>query len=222
MPVISFASSKGGAGKTTACLVLAGELSHAGALVEIIDADMRRPIQAWSKLPGKPPNITVTPADEESIVDAIELARGRAHFTLVDLEGLAAMTVSYAMRMSDLVIIPSQEQQQDAVAAINTAAAASRESRVGGREIPVTVLLSRTRVVAKGRTARAVSEQLRGLQDVLAVELAERDAYAAIHSIGGTVRDLRVQDVPGVARAIENAEALAVEIIETLKGKTAA
>ncbi|WP_375661746.1 AAA family ATPase, partial [Bartonella sp. CR127HXZ] len=58
MPVISFANSKGGSGKTTAALLLACELAHAKP-VTIIDADPRHPITTWSELPGKPDNLTV-------------------------------------------------------------------------------------------------------------------------------------------------------------------
>ena len=55
MPVIAFASTKGGAGKSTASLLLAGELAAAGARIVLIDADLsRRPLVAWSKLPGRP------------------------------------------------------------------------------------------------------------------------------------------------------------------------
>lgn len=39
MAVISFVSSKGGVGKTTSAVVLAGELVAAGRKVALIDAD---------------------------------------------------------------------------------------------------------------------------------------------------------------------------------------
>ena len=39
MPVIVFATPKGGAGKTTSALLLASELAARGATVAIIDAD---------------------------------------------------------------------------------------------------------------------------------------------------------------------------------------
>ena len=54
MPVISFVSPKGGVGKTTATLLLAGELAHAGGTVRIIDADPNLPIEDWASLPGRP------------------------------------------------------------------------------------------------------------------------------------------------------------------------
>ncbi|WP_306666057.1 ParA family protein, partial [Escherichia fergusonii] len=47
MPVISFVSSKGGVGKTTSAVVLAGEFAAAGRKVCLIDADPNRPLEAW-------------------------------------------------------------------------------------------------------------------------------------------------------------------------------
>jgi chromosome partitioning protein len=59
MPTIVFASPKGGAGKSTAAVVLASELARKGAEIVIIDADPNRPVTAWSRRPGKPEGLTV-------------------------------------------------------------------------------------------------------------------------------------------------------------------
>ena len=56
MPVITFSSPKGGAGKTTAATILATVLVEQGAAVTIIDADPNKNVVDWSKLPGKPTN----------------------------------------------------------------------------------------------------------------------------------------------------------------------
>ncbi|RYF34242.1 MAG: ParA family protein, partial [Cytophagaceae bacterium] len=45
MPTIVFVSPKGGAGKTTAALILASELAR-GAAVTVIDADPNHPIKS--------------------------------------------------------------------------------------------------------------------------------------------------------------------------------
>ena len=59
MPVITFASPKGGAGKTTAALLLATELTVKGFHVTVIDADPLKWIKSWSKLSDKPGNLEV-------------------------------------------------------------------------------------------------------------------------------------------------------------------
>src|SRR5688500_16737508 len=59
MPVISFANAKGGAGKTTAALLLATELAHQGFRVTVIDADPQRWISQWREASGPVRNIEV-------------------------------------------------------------------------------------------------------------------------------------------------------------------
>ena len=50
MPVITFSSPKGGAGKTTAACILASMLAEQGATVTIIDADPNQFVQEWAQL----------------------------------------------------------------------------------------------------------------------------------------------------------------------------
>ena len=79
MPVITFASPKGGAGKTTGATVLGTEPAERGASVTIIDADPNKNVVDWAKLPGAPANLEVVgDAGEESIVDQIEAAAKKA------------------------------------------------------------------------------------------------------------------------------------------------
>ena len=115
MPVVSMVSSKGGAGKTTAALIIAGEIASAGREVILIDADPNQPLVTWADRPGKPDNIQVV-IDEsaETIVDTISEAKGRAHFVLVDLEGTATDRIGFAITQSDLVLIPVQGSILDA------------------------------------------------------------------------------------------------------------
>src|SRR5947209_20343101 len=114
MPVISISTPKGGAGKTTAVILLATELAERGARVTIIDADPNKNIVDWSRLPGKPENIAVVDdVTEDTIADEIEAAAGKTAFVIVDLEGTASLMVSYAISMSDFVLIPMQGSQLD-------------------------------------------------------------------------------------------------------------
>ena len=52
MPVITFANTKGGAGKTTAVLLLATELARSGHRVTVLDADPQLWISRWHELSG--------------------------------------------------------------------------------------------------------------------------------------------------------------------------
>jgi chromosome partitioning protein len=224
MPTIAFASTKGGAGKSTASLLLAGELAAAEARVVLIDADLsRRPLVAWAALPGRPETIEViASAGERAILDEIETARGRAPWVLIDCEGIASRLVSYVISQADLVVIPSREQQQDAQAAIDTASEVARDGRATRREIPIAVVLTQTSAV-KDRTARHVAAELRssGLP-VLRTELAIRGAYSALWSLGGTLHTLDRSAVRSIEPAIANADAYAQELVGVLRLKRTA
>lgn len=221
MPVIVIANSKGGSGKSTAALLLACELAE-GADVILIDADPRRPIAAWARDAGKsvPQRLTVVESGgQDAILDEIEEAAASAAFVLVDLEGVASRLTSYAVGQADLVLIPAQEQHQDAMSALSTYKETQRDAKAVRRAIPAALVLSRTRVVAKSRTARHVAGQLRanGKVPVIKTELAERDAYAAIFSAGLPLRKLGLSEVNNLPAAINNAEHFAAEIVELLR-----
>lgn len=219
MPVISFANSKGGSGKTTSALVIACELAEAADVI-LIDADPRRPLIGWSQLSKPPAGLrVVSSGGEKTIQDEIEDAAAEAPFVLIDLEGMASQLATFAMTASDLVIVPAQEQHQDAQAALDTLGAVKRAGRAARREIPAAVLLTRTRAAVKSRTARHIGDQLRKLEGVHVIgpELVERDAYAALFSSGGGLRQLDPQEVNGIEKAILNATAISKEIIKILR-----
>lgn len=219
MPVISFANSKGGSGKTTSALVLACELAHSKP-VTIIDADPRHPVTTWAKLPNKPEQLTVvTNQSEKTILDEIEQAAARDPFVIVDLEGTASRLTSYAISQSDLVIVPMKEQQQDAMAAIDIIAEIHRDMKAVRRDIPYAVLFTQSKVVAKSRTSRFVASQFRDNPriETFITEIHERDAFAALYAAGGGVRDLDPKEVNNLPAAIENVSAFAAEVIERLR-----
>lgn len=219
MPVIAFANAKGGSGKTTSALIIGCELAESSKVV-IIDADPNRPISRWAQKGAPPANLRVVSSEGQgTILDEIDEARAAAPFVLVDLEGSASVLATYAMQASDMVIVPSNEQQQDADMALATLKQVSSASRGAGRHIPAVILLSRTKAAVKSRTNRFVSRQLRETVNVPVFdrELVERDAFAALFSIGGSLRNLPTKEVNGIERAIENAHAVTAEIVELLR-----
>ena len=76
MPTLSFASPKGGAGKSTSAVILATELALSGSTVTIIDADPNKPVSDWARMAGKIDNLTVvTDEDETKRLDNENLER---------------------------------------------------------------------------------------------------------------------------------------------------
>jgi chromosome partitioning protein len=218
MPVISFASSKGGAGKTTSAIVLGTELAE-GTSVILIDADPALRLLRWSTLQPLPPNLHVIRSGGERTIQAeIDEAKRRAAFVLIDLEGSASRLTSFAISESDLVIIPSGEEQQDADAAIDTLAEIAMESRARRRNIPAAVLLARTAAAVKSKLEKHIHSELHNAGRVFHTELHRRTAFSSLHNAGGGLRQLDPEDVSGIDKAISNAQAFATEVIEILEG----
>jgi chromosome partitioning protein len=219
MPTIAFANPKGGAGKTTAALLLASELAAKGAKVTIIDADPEKWISQWGALAGRPNNILIIGnATEDTIVDQIDEASRNSQFVVVDLEGTASLMVANTIGMSDLVIIPTQGSAMDAKGGAKTIRLIRNQERMARRRIAHSVLLTRTSAAVTSRSLRNVQEQLaKSGVDVFITPIVERAAFRDIFDFGGTLASLDPRNVSNLEKARENAREFVGEVIAKLK-----
>lgn len=227
MPVIVFASNKGGAGKTTACIILACELARQGQAknigVSLIDADPNQHTAAWAQLEGKPDNITMfVNVTEANILDVIEDAQAKTPFVLVDLEGAASSAVVGAVSRADLVIIPCQPSQNDAKEAAKTIKTIKYGAKVARREIPFSVLFTRLSAAIITKTGkRHLAAEFDGAGvDVFKCSLIDREAFKSIFSFGGTVNNLEASTKgtqAGIDKTADNAQLYAEEVKQHLQ-----
>lgn len=185
----------------------------------VIDADPNKPLSRWSTRPGKPDNLTViADVTEDTIIDAIEAAEKGSQFVIVDLEGTASMMVGYAMSRANLVIIPSQGSQLDAAEAVKALKLVKRQEKAFTRQIPCSVLFTRTSAAIETRDLKDVQAQLTeaGVQ-VFKTQMVERAPFRAIFSFGGTLSSLDPSLVSNIPAARQNARALAAEVVALLK-----
>jgi chromosome partitioning protein len=222
MPVIVFASPKGGAGKSTSAVVLATQLAIKGATVTAIDADPNRPLSQWAQMPGCPKNLTVlADVSEATIIETIEDAARRTTFVVVDLEGTASMAVAYAISRADLAIVPTQGSQLDAVEAGKAVKLIRQQERAFGRTIPYAILFTRTNAAIRPRTLQHIREEFKNHNvPSLRTQMQEREAFRAIFSFGGTLESLDDSQVSNREAAIKNARELAGEILTLLRQNT--
>ena len=219
MPVIVFASPKGGAGKSTSAVILACELARTSAEIIIIDADPNRPVSRWAKLAGLPANLRVlSEVSEASIIDDIEAAATKVPFVIVDLEGTASMTVAYAISRADLVIVPMQGSQLDANEAARAIRLIRQQERAFARRIAYAALFTRTSAAIRPRTLSHIRTELQAAGvPILTTQMHEREAFRAIFSFGGTLQTLTAGQVSNLPAAMANAKALAGELVALLR-----
>jgi chromosome partitioning protein len=219
MPVITFSSPKGGAGKTTAATILATELAERGAAVTVIDADPNKNVVDWAKLPGLPANLTVIgDVSEETIVDTIEDAASKTAFVIVDLEGTASLMVSYAISMSDFVIIPVQGSQLDAKQAARQMKLIKAQERIAGRTIPFAVLFTRSNPAIQPKTQRHIEERFSELLvPIMETRLFDREPFRALFSFGGSLSSLKDKGMSNLPAALANAREFTAEVVERLR-----
>ncbi|MCX7310280.1 MAG: ParA family protein [Alphaproteobacteria bacterium] len=218
MPVIVFSSPKGGAGKTTAAVILATELAGTGATVTVIDADPNKNVVDWSKLPDAPKNLSVIgEVSEDTIQDQIDEAARTSTFVVVDLEGTASLLVGYAIAAADLVVIPVQGSQLDAKQAARTIKLIKAQER-GRAKIPFAILFTRTNPAIVPRTQRHIEERMIEMEvPAFSTRLADREAYRAIFSYGGTLQNLSDKGMSNLPTAITNARSFVAEALQLLK-----
>jgi chromosome partitioning protein len=224
MPTISFASSKGGAGKSTSAVLLATELAGRNASVTLIDADPNQPVTRWSRKPGVPEKLTVVSnVTEETLIDAIDSAERKTQFVIVDLEGTASLMVAQAMSRADLVIIPTKGSELDAIEAVKVIKFIRRQEKAYKKAIPYAVLFTQTNPAVRPRTLRSLEQDMlqQGIP-LFGTALHERDAFRAIFSFGGTLSGLDSNAVSNVPAALNNARQFTAEAIAMLTQQQAA
>lgn len=219
MPIITFSSPKGGAGKTTAACILACMLAEQGASVTVIDADPNQFVTDWATLPGLPPTLTVIGnVREDTILDHMEEASQTSAFVIVDLEGTASMMVGHAISYSDLVIIPVQGSQFDAKQAARSIGLVKRQEQAHRRPIPYAVMVTRTNPAILPQTLKHILQSFEERQiPVMKTRLADREAYRAMFSYGGTLQGLATKGVSNLTTAIHNAADFAAEVLQCLR-----
>lgn len=216
MTTITFASSKGGAGKTTSAIILSMTLAQRNRVC-VIDADPAQRLKAWADKAPLPAELQVVSCtSERKIHDAIAQAEREFDYVVLDLEGAATRLNAFAMGESDLVIIPMGDEHPDAEGAIETLAQVRLESRALRREIPVRILFARTQAAVKSRLAKSLNAQIRDKVGAFDIELHNRTAYSSLHNYGGTLHDLDRAEVSGVEKAMANADLFAEEVRELL------
>jgi chromosome partitioning protein len=223
MPTMTFANTKGGAGKTTVALIVATELARRGHRVALFDGDPQQWAGRWFDLTGTVANLgLVANVSEETIERQIKEAKKFTDYIIIDLAGGLNTLLAKAIGVSDHVFIPVQGCAMDAVGGaqvLELLQALAIESQI---RIPHSVVLTRVNSIITTRALAAVKALLAERQvSLLNTPLIERAAYRDMFNSGGTLASLNPLYVSNLDKAAENARLLIDEVLLRIPVATA-
>jgi chromosome partitioning protein len=215
MDVITFANAKGGAGKTTAALLLASALARAGHRVMILDADPQRWVSRWSEEAGAIDNLSViADVSTSSVPCHINDARmAGVEYLVIDLAGASDALVTTVLGLSNHVLIPVQGCAMDAKGAAQILDMLNTFKEQAGIDIAHSVVLTRVPPMVTTRALAAVKALLaqRGVH-VLDTAIIERVAFREMFGCRGTLFTMDPLRVSNLLKAQENARMFAEEV----------
>jgi chromosome partitioning protein len=224
MPVITFANTKGGAGKTTAVLLLATELARKGYRITILDADPQHWISRWHEISGHVANIQVIDfVTSASLPQHISENKHSTDYFIIDLPGARNPLLATAIGLSDHVLIPIQGCAMDARGGAQVLELLQYLDDKAGIKIGHSVVLTRVNSMVTTRALQLVKALLNERNvPVLDTAIIERAAFRDIFDCGGTLHDMDPMRVSNLEKACENALCFAEEIIRKVPVKLAA
>jgi len=250
MALVLLANTKGGSGKTTAALVLAGELLSHRARVVLLEGDPNRPLVTWAEARGAPVIetsravartaeeataaiekataggegerlVVIHDDNQEGVFEWIEGASAWAHFVIADPEGSPNEWLTDVVSQADLVVIPFAPSALDAKQVSRTVQVLNRVSKRTGRAVNYRILLTRANPVMT-RDEREIRQSLeRNGLPLLSTTLRERPAYRGLFKLDAVIQELSSDTVNGLDGARRNAAEYAREILDILKAVAA-
>nr|WP_283949849.1 ParA family protein [Limobrevibacterium gyesilva] len=180
---MTIASSKGGPGKTTVAMLLAGSLAAEGRKVVALDADPTQAFSRWAANAYEGPTFeTHAESDETRLAYLIDSKAGEADIVIVDTAGFGNRSAAVAMTSADAVLVPTLSGEADVTEAEKTVRLAEGLARAARREIPTAVLLNKVRRTQLARHA-AHEIQVAGLPR-LEASLSDLVAYGELSYSG--------------------------------------
>ncbi|MCW5721713.1 MAG: AAA family ATPase [Devosia sp.] len=206
--IVALLNQKGGVGKTTLALHLAGAWAAAGKRVILIDADPQGSALDWSQRRGHeglPRLFSVIGLARDTLHrEAPELARDADH-VVIDGPPRVAGLMRSALLAADLVLIPVQPSPFDGWASAEMLALLN-EARIYRPELVARFLLNRcgARTVIARETAETLADHDPPL---LATTIGQRVAFAEAAQTGRLV-----SETDGGERAAQEVTALVADI----------
>ena len=213
-------STKGGSGKSTLTILLAGEFIHAGLSVSVLDTDPQQSVVLWHKACVA----RGLALDNLKVVSAIDVAQlpasidaDQSDVMLIDVQGSRNAAVAVAAANCDLIVIPCIASDLDVAQVIRMPEYLENVTSKRGRKLRYRVVLNgvdgiemRTRpfIEAIGSLRRdniALAETI----------VTKRSFYRHITNGRGSLYQIEDKD-EGCLKAISNIRKLVEELVGVL------
>ena len=159
MSIITMATSKGGAGKTTVAQMIVGAVHHMGYSIGVIDTDANCTLSNWLSDNSKMAIECLQIQDESKIVSEARKLERKHDLVVIDTAGMRSQATVFAIGCANLVLIPVQLSNADVIEAAKTYKLVQSAGEMSGRVIPARVVY--TDYTPKTNIARHVRKQIR-------------------------------------------------------------
>ncbi|GLS20114.1 chromosome partitioning protein ParA [Labrys miyagiensis] len=217
MTIVSFATTKGGSGKSLLTRLVGTEMAVHGARAKILCVDPQHTTWQWSQAARRkgtlPDNLTVERIDEDAVFKQRLTDPGDVDITLIDVQGAYSQALNFAIAASDLCIVPCRATMDDAreVVRIFEYAASLKRAKL-------MVVINAISGIDRATQAfkEAVGELVRHKLPLFKTPIMQRPIYAEFAHEGGTLESLASTPdrVEQVKKARDNIARLLDEIYE--------
>lgn len=213
--IITVYNQKGGCGKTTVAMHIAGALGLRGKSVKIIDADPQNTATRWHSLASDdnpfPARISNLSAMGGVVHREIKAEVPNFHYIVVDCPpSVESPIAASALLVSDLAVIPVVPAPSDLWASV----AAKRLAMHARGTNPALKAVTLFNMVQRTSMARGAQEALADDEEVplAKTQLGLRSAYRECQAMGCTVHG-----VPRAGAAVAEVEALIDELLKLMR-----
>jgi chromosome partitioning protein len=213
--IIAVVNQKGGAGKTTLAMLLAGSLADRGKRVLVADADVQNSAVHWSGMgAGFPAEVEDVSGEESKLHKALRKRAEEFDYIVIDSPPAAtAQVTASALRIAHLALVPVIPSPLDLWASVRI-----REAIVHARN--KNPELEARLVVNQMQPNTVLAREVLGMLPefgipMLAASLKSRTAYRQCAALGGSILSLGNR----AALAVMEVDALRREVEGLLRGR---
>ena len=161
MSIITMATTKGGAGKTTVAQMIIGAVHNLGYSIGVVDTDENQTLSNWL---SSTTNMAIdhrVVLEESKVVDTAQKLSRKHDLVIIDTPGAQSQATVFAIGCADLVIVPLQLSKADVMQAQKTHRLVQSTAHMTSRDIPVRSLF--TDYTPKTKIAKKVRQHVKDL-----------------------------------------------------------